>query len=174
MIFRFFSRRAWAPETIEGLYGAIVAQARQPAFYADHGVPDSVDGRFDLIVLHLVLLLRRLRRESAETLGQQVFDRFCRDMEDNLREMGVSDLAVPKRMRTIGEAFYGRAASYDAALDASDPTPLVAALARNIYGVAEAPGALRMAEYVSSAESALAAQSVAEIATGRLVFPTLR
>lgn len=176
MIFNLFSRRSRTQDTIERLYGAIVAQARTPAFYTDYGVPDTVEGRFDLIVLHVVLLLRRLRADTSEAqaLAQKIFDWFCRDMEHNLREMGVSDLGVPKRMRAIGEAFYGRAGSYDAAFNENDPSPLVAALARNIYGVAEAPGALRMAEYVRRAEAALAGLTVAEIAAGGLVFPPLR
>ncbi len=180
MIFNLFFRGGRTHETIEGLYGVIVAQARAPAFYTDYGVPDMVESRFDLIMLHLILLLRRLRGETSEAqaLAQKVFDRFCRDMEHNLREMGVSDLSVPKRMRAVGEAFYGRAGSYDAAFDAAfhenDPSPLVAALARNIYGNAEAPGASRLAAYVRSAEAALADQALAEIAAGKLHFPPLR
>jgi hypothetical protein len=96
--------------SIRDLYSAIVAQARSPAFYTSYGVPDTVHGRFDLIVLHLVLLLARLDREaaSARGIGQKLFDLFCRDLDANLREMGVGDLAVPKRMRHFGEAFYGR------------------------------------------------------------------
>ena len=122
-------RRARNNHNIQSLYGAIVAQARSPAFYTLYGVEDTVEGRFELIVLHLVLLLRRLaRREGANAsaqhpfdpaLGQPLFDAFCRDLDDNLREMGVGDLAVPRRMRRFGEAFYGRQAAYDAAFAAS-------------------------------------------------------
>jgi cytochrome b pre-mRNA-processing protein 3 len=84
------------------LYGAIVAQARSPSFYRDYGVPDTVGGRLDMIILHLVLLLARLKGESAQAaaLGQHVFDAFCRDIDDNFREMGVGDLAVPREMRS--------------------------------------------------------------------------
>ena len=104
--------------TIAALYGAIVAQARDPRFYEAYGVPDTVLGRFDLIVLHLALVLRRLREgdASARTLAQGLFDAFCRDMDHNLREMGVGDQGVPRQMRRVGEAFYGRAQAYDAAL----------------------------------------------------------
>lgn len=96
--------------SIRDLYGAIVAQARCVAFYRDYGVPDTVEGRFDLIVLHIVLLLARLDREgsSVRGIGQKLFDVFCSDLDANLREMGTGDLAVPKRMRAFGEAFYGR------------------------------------------------------------------
>src|SRR5579883_1244520 len=99
-----------------------------------YGVPDSVEGRFDLIVLHLVLVLAPLEADasSGRAIGQKLFDEFCRDMDDNLREMGVGDLAVPKKMRQFAEAFYGRQAAYRAALAASDERELANALARNI------------------------------------------
>ena len=105
--------------TIAALYGAIVAQARAARSSTQaYGVPDTVLGRFDLIVLHLVLLLRRLRAGEAahRALAQGVFDAFCRDMDHNLREMGISDQGVPRQMRRVGEAFYGRAQAYEAAL----------------------------------------------------------
>ena len=129
-------RRSDPIRNIQGLYGAIVAQARAPIFYFHLGVPDSVEGRFELIVLHLMLVLRRLgadgvaasEREPSlgpgSAVGQQLFDVFCRDLDDNLREMGVGDLAVPRRMRQFGEAFYGRQAAYAAALGAVDPQSL--------------------------------------------------
>ncbi len=117
MILRLF-RRSSHNRTIRDLYGMIVAQARSPAFYADYGVPDTVEGRFDLIVLHLVLAAAPARRGGRlrAPVGQKLFDAFCRDLDDNLREMGVGDLAVPKRMRRFAEAFYGRQAAYLAAL----------------------------------------------------------
>ena len=100
--------------TIEAIYGMIVTQAREPLFYRDLGVPDTVNGRFDLLVLHLWMVLRRLKSiEGGADLSQALFDRFCDDMDANLREMGVGDLTVPKRMQAFGEAFYGRAAAYD-------------------------------------------------------------
>ena len=139
MILRPF-RRSAENRTIASLYGMIVAQARSAAFYADYGVPDTVQGRFDLIVLHLVLLLRRLARNdgparglAGRNLGQRLFDTFCRDLDGNLREMGIGDLAVPKHMRHFGEAFYGRQAAYLAALDAADERDFENALARNIF-----------------------------------------
>ena len=105
--------------TIEAIYGMIVTQAREPLFYRDFGVPDTVNGRFDLLVLHLWMVLRRLKPiEGGAGLAQTLFDRFCDDMDANLREMGVGDLTVPKRMQAFGEAFYGRAAAYDLALAA--------------------------------------------------------
>ena len=167
----------WRPSsnaTIEAVYGMIVAQARSPDFYRGYGVPDTVTGRFDMIVLHVVLVLRRLRGLSASTnlppLGQQIFDRFCQDMDDNFREMGVGDLAVPKEMKRVAEAFYGRAAVYEAALGDDDGSGgLARALARNVYGVAEpSPGAQRLADYMKEAERELASQ---DPAAGRVRFP---
>jgi cytochrome b pre-mRNA-processing protein 3 len=155
------------------LYGAIVAQARLPVFYAAHGVPDTVLGRFDLIVLHLVMVMARLSPARAgPTLAQGLFDHFCRDLDDNLREMGVGDLAVPKEMRRFGEAFYGRQAAYLAALAAADDGELVPALARNIFGTASIPdGAVWLARYVRQAMRVLDAQGEAALSRGEISFP---
>ena len=112
-----------------------------PCFYRDYAVADTVNGRFDLIVLHLSLLLDRLAQDPAlRDLGQGIFDRFCQDMDDNLREMGIGDLAVPKEMRRMGEAFYGRAQAYRAALAAADEQALAEALsAQYLWRFAGAP-----------------------------------
>ena len=173
-MFRIFARHQQA-DTIRALYGVIVAQARAPGFYATYLVPDTVGGRFDMIVLHLALVLRRLRCEPAElgALGQSVFDLFCTDMDHSLREMGVGDLAVPKHMRRLGEAFYGRACAYDRALDAKGEEVLAPTLARNVFstGGAISPGAVRLASYVRAAEACLNSQLGAAIATGVLRFP---
>jgi cytochrome b pre-mRNA-processing protein 3 len=154
---------------IADLYGTIVAQARSPIFYSGYGVPDTVSGRFDMIVLHMVLFLRRLKRESetVQVLGQEVFNLFCRDMDDNFREMGVGDLAVPKQMRKVGEAFYGRAQAYEEAL-AGDGATLVNALTRNVFGK-PALGATRLAAYVREAVRQFEQQSY--FACGGLRFP---
>src|ERR1700686_992947 len=123
MIFRLF-RRGPQARTIDALYGAIVAQARNPGFYLAFDVPDTAEGRFDMIVLHLALFSRRLGRAEGpdraaiQALSQGVFDMFCRDMDHNLREMGVGDLTVPKKMQKLGEAFYGRLEVYEHALAA--------------------------------------------------------
>jgi len=129
-----FPRGPW-DDTIARLYGTIVAQARAPAFYQIYGVPDTVGGRLEMIMLHTVLLLRRLEGEPPpiRALGQGLFDRFCRDMDDSMRELGVGDLAVPGNMRRIGEAFYGRQAAYREALAAADDERLAAALQRNVF-----------------------------------------
>jgi len=179
MILARFRRNSQA-RTIHALYGAIVAQARSVAFYADYRVPDTVEGRFDLIVLHLVLLLNRLGGRRAEAarglgqalLGQQLFDAFCRDLDANLREMGVGDLAVPKRMQTFAEAFYGRQAAYVAALDAADQRVFEKALARNIFAAGNDAGAAQLARYARAAVTGLDAQDDGAIIRGEVVFPS--
>ena len=138
-------------ETIASLYGAIVAQGRAPVLYESYGVPDTVAGRFEMIVLHTVLLVGRLKHGSLllRRLGQDVFGSFCSDMDASLREMGVGDLAVPRRMRGIGEAFYGRQTAYETALAAADSGQLVFALARNVSDVPQpTANAERLAAYV--------------------------
>ena len=181
MILAAFRRSASRP-SIHALYGAIVAQARCPAFYTNYGVPDTVEGRFDLIVLHLVLLLRRLGREDetrggigrgpADDAGQRLFDTFCHDLDGNLREMGVGDLAVPKRMQHFGEAFYGRLSAYGAAFASVDHRELENALARNIFGVAASDDrAVRLARYVHAAAAQLAAETESALLAGNTIFP---
>ena len=152
----------------------IVAQARAPAFYQVYGVPDTVNGRLEMIMLHAVLFLARLEGEAepVRRLGQDLFDAFCRDMDGSLREMGVGDLAVPRRMRRIAEAFYGRQAAYRAGLAAPDQRPLAAALARNVFAGAPAPdGAARLAAYVRAAVGALAAQDAQAFRRTQVDFP---
>jgi cytochrome b pre-mRNA-processing protein 3 len=165
-------RRPARPDTISTLYGMIVAQARLPGFYRDLAVPDTVKGRFELIVLHLALLLDRFADErELRALGQGVFDRFCQDMDHNLREMGVGDLAVPKQMRRVGEAFYGRAQAYRAALAAVDDEALVETVARNIYGGTAAAQAQRLAAYMREAVRQLKALGEVALMAGAIVFP---
>ena len=168
-----FGRRRRDP-TIGTLYGTIVAQARSSIFYRSYGVPDTVLARLDMIVLHLVLVLRRLRDAgpNGSAVGQQLFDHFCRDIDDNFREMGVGDLAVPKEMRRVAEAFYGRAKAYEAALAAATPAALEIALARNVYDIEEPPlGARRLAAYMWTVAARLGALDVGALLEGRLAFP---
>jgi cytochrome b pre-mRNA-processing protein 3 len=167
-----FRRNPQAP-TIEALYGAIVAQARDPVFYRDHGVADTVNGRLDLLMLHLALVFERLSQGNAaeKAVGQAVFDRFCQDMDDHLRQDGVSDLKVPKDMRRLGAAFFGRHRAYISALKAGDREALSAALRRNVFADQESPGLGALAAYVEAAALALARQDVAVVAAGGIDWP---
>src|SRR6478752_68106 len=127
---RFRKSPARLRGTIEAIYGMIVAQAREPLFYRDLAAPDTVDGRFDMLLVQLWLVLRRLDPKSE--LAQGLFDKFCDDMDDNLRELGTSDLKAGKKMREFGSAFYGRTKAYDVAL-VEGREALAAALSKNIY-----------------------------------------
>jgi cytochrome b pre-mRNA-processing protein 3 len=169
-----FSRR-----TIETIYGMIVAQARLPVFYQSFGVPDSVGGRFDMIVLHLWMVLRRLRAaEAGEDMSQALFDRFCSDMDANLREMGVGDLTVPKRMIAFGEDFYGRGKAYDAALEQggaeaahdAQESALAAALARNVLNTTDSLAARGLTDYVIATIRHLDAIGAADLRCGSWDF----
>jgi cytochrome b pre-mRNA-processing protein 3 len=173
MIFRLFRRDPQAA-TIAALYGAIVAQARNPTFYLGFGVADTAEGRFDMILLHLALFCRRLGGDpvTAGSLGQDVFDMFCRDMDHNLREMGVGDLSVPKKMQKMAEAFYGRLETYDRALAAAGDDDLALALARNVLGEAAPSGsARRLASYARAAARRLDETPVAGLTGAALRFP---
>lgn len=157
--------------TIEAIYGMIVAQARLPEFYLRFGVPDTVNGRFDMVVLHLWMMLSRLRAEGAALEAQQLFDQFCNDMDANLREMGVGDLTVPKRMKKFGEAFYGRSGAYDAAIIAGE-SELRAALARNVLASDQPAAAAPLAGYAARAIAALSTIDRTALLAGAWRFPT--
>src|SRR5262249_43293445 len=117
------------------LYSTAVAIARDPWLYRELAIPDTLDGRFDFIALHAFLLIHRLQDapEPGPALAQAVFDAMFRDMDDNLREIGVSDLSVGKRVRAMWEALHGRAQTYAAAIRTPDTSALEAALARNVW-----------------------------------------
>jgi cytochrome b pre-mRNA-processing protein 3 len=150
----------------------IVTQAREPLFYRDLGVPDTVNGRFDVLILHLWMVLRRLKSvEDGAELSQALFDHFCDDMDANLREMGVGDLTVPKRMRAFGEAFYGRAAAYDQALTAGAGS-LAQALSKNILSGGDLEKARQLAFYTEAAIASLAGLDDATLRSGSWRFPS--
>lgn len=156
------------------LYGAAVAAARDPYLYTDVGVPDTLDGRFDLVGLHAFLLIQRLRHElpPGPALAQAVFDAMFSDMDVNLREMGVGDLSVGRKVRIMWEAFHGRSAVYAAALNSDDTDALETALIRNVWrgdrpsnGAAEALRRLVLAQ-----EAHLATQDLASLMRGDADF----
>lgn len=136
---RVWLRSDPAREAARRLYGAAVAQARRPEFYAGLGVPDSLDGRFELVALHLFLVLRRLKSHpDAGAVGQELVDLFVADMDASLREMGAGDLGVGRRVKAMVQALYGRIAAYEAGL-AGPREGLEAALRRNLFGTASEP-----------------------------------
>lgn len=162
-------------EAVAGtLYRSIVEQSRQPGFYSECGVPDTPEGRYDMIVAHLVLVLRRLRRAHAETknLAQALFDLMFADMDQNLREMGVGDLAVGKRVKAMATAFYGRLAAYDAALSNEDDAALRSALRRNLFRKATPTGGqvAAVAAYLRREAKRLDGEPIDSLAAGCLRF----
>ncbi|HJM61855.1 MAG TPA: ubiquinol-cytochrome C chaperone family protein [Alphaproteobacteria bacterium] len=155
---------------VDALYGALVAQSRRSEFYAKLGVPDSVDGRFDMIILHLSLLLRRLRGED-EALAQALLDITFDDMDRNLREMGAGDLGVGRRVKVMARAYFGRFKTYDTALEMGDGEALAEALARNVKPADGLAAARHIADYVVRVEASLAGQTVAALASSKICFP---
>jgi cytochrome b pre-mRNA-processing protein 3 len=167
----FRKPRLASPGTIDTIYGMIVTQAREPLFYRDLGVPDTVNGRFDLLLLHLWIVLRRLRPIAGGVeLTQALFDRFCDDLDANLREMGVGDLTVPKRMQAFGEAFYGRSAAYDLALT-DGREALAEAICKNILNGAQIENARRLAAYTEASIATLTATDDAGLLAASWKFP---
>lgn len=162
-----------AGRAAERLYSSAVEQARDPAFYLHCGVPDTVYGRFEMIALHVFLVLRRLRQggAGAADTAQALFDAMFLDMDRSLREMGVGDLGVGRRVKAMAKAFYGRIAAYDRGLD-DDGDVLNDALVRDVYrGTAPAPAALAaLAAYVRREAQALAGQPLGGLIEGRVGF----
>jgi cytochrome b pre-mRNA-processing protein 3 len=159
------------PDPSDALYGAIVAAARQEKFYAQWLVPDSLDGRFDMMVLHMFLVLDRLRSFGSEgdTLRQALTDRFFAEMDSALREVGVGDLSVGKKVRKMAEAFFGRATVYTTAMAAGE-TAMVNALARNIYAESDASKAGELAKWSLQARNVLAKLNLDEFTSGKVRF----
>lgn len=167
-------------EPAHGLYRAAVTAARAPVFYAVHGVPDTPDGRFDMVALHVFLMLRRLKRDDGTTaMAQALTDLMFADMDRNLRELGVGDLGVGRQVKALAAAFRGRVAAYDAAFDHDGEGDLAAALRRNVFR-ADAPAdtttvagaADVLAAYARAANTALAGQAAATILSGIVFFPS--
>ncbi|WP_439633710.1 ubiquinol-cytochrome C chaperone family protein [Glycocaulis sp.] len=154
------------------LYEAILAEARAPRLYAELGVPDTVDGRFDMIVLHAALVMRRLREEGegGQKLAQALFGRLFDDMDAALREMGIGDMSVGKKIKTMAEAFYGRAAAYDGALKAGDAGQLKAVLWRNLFDDApEHEGAAEaLSRHAIAADQQIRSMPADQLLEGRL------
>ena len=159
------------------LYATAVGAARNPYFYTVLGVPDTLDGRFDLVGIHAFLLIRRLQTGdgAARAVAQSVFDAMFSDMDVTLREIGVGDMSIGKRVRAMWEAFHGRATAYAGALDDADPAVLVGALARNVWRSAGHEHANRLAAVMRGQDADLAAQPAGVLTAGiaRFADPVL-
>ncbi len=156
------------------LYGAAVAAARDPFLYRVLAVADTLDGRFDLLCLYVCLLIRRLQREPepGPALAQAVFDAMFRDMDANLREIGVGDLSVGRHVRSMWEALQGRSIAYGGAIDAGDTPALETAIVRNVWrgGAAPAGAAAALARLARGQATCLDRQMLTALAAGEVRF----
>jgi len=153
------------------LYAGAVEQSRAPALYADLGAPDTVEGRFEVYSLHVVLLLDRMRGAGAAAaeVSQALFDTYVSSLDHALREMGVGDLSVGRKMRKLGEAFYGRGKSYEAAFAAlPDTAELTALVIRTVYADADPEPAPRLVAYILGQRAALAGQPLDRLLAGEV------
>jgi len=170
LIFSLF-RKDPRRTAIATLYKRIATASRTPGLYAALGIPDTLEGRFEALSLHMVLALRTLRQlpPPADEVAKDLTDAFFRDMDASLREMGVGDTVVPKRMKKVAESFYGRAHAYDSPLNSGDEAGLALALGRNVYG-SEAPAA-PLARYAFAADRGLKTVDLDTLLETGPVFP---
>jgi cytochrome b pre-mRNA-processing protein 3 len=174
-MFGVFRRRVQERQGLAGLYAALATQARAPAFYPELGVPDTVDGRFDLLVLHAWLVMHRLdAEEGGGSLKQDLFATMFGHLDLTVREMGAQDLGVGRRIKRMAEGFQGRAAAFREAWLAGDDAGLRDALQRNVFGKTTAtPDALAaLSRYVGDALGSLRNTDRTALLAGRIVWPT--
>lgn len=176
MLFHWIKRKALRRKQAAGLYQAALAQSRNPAFYDALGVADTMDGRFDLLCLHVFLLIDRLDRFSTEgrKLGQALFDAMFKRMDLDLREMGIGDLGVPKHMQKMMKAFNGRRHVYYTALQNGNTPALELAIARNVFrieGEAVPSGVEPLADYMERSYEILNAATLEDFQFAHIGFP---
>lgn len=170
-MFRFFRNRS-RDAVVDRLHEHVAAASRRPEFYGSLGVRDTIEGRFEMLALHLVLVLRALRRlpAPAEDVAQDLVDAFFRTMDASLRETGIGDAGVPRRIKSLAQSFYGRARAYDAGLDDHDSDELGEALSRNVFGGSRSGDDL--AAYALACDRALATAGLADLLSSGPPFPS--
>ncbi|SDG70756.1 ubiquinol-cytochrome C chaperone family protein [Pelagibacterium luteolum] len=171
MILSLFRKTKFS-EPVYAVYNAIVAQSRRPVFYAEWGASDTMTGRFDMISLHAALVFRRLRSSEKLTrdFSQNVFDCFFKDMDRSLREMGVGDLSVGKRIEKMGSLFYGTLTNLSSALETGDRDAVSGFVSRNFHDGKAHPEADKFADYILLCDDLLATQSIEDIMAGKVTF----
>jgi cytochrome b pre-mRNA-processing protein 3 len=154
------------------LYGSIVTAARREEFFSDYGVPDTKEGRFAMLVAHMVIVLRRLRREGepGAALGRALSEAFVVDIDDCMREIGVGDLSVPRQVNRAAAALYESARDFEVPLGGNESAPLAEALRRTLLSSAEAAAA-SVARYMHSASEKLDGQPAEDVLAGSVAFP---
>lgn len=170
MIFGLFGKRERRRAPVEAVFSRIAEASRRQELYLAGGIPDSFEGRFEALTLHVFLVLRRLKQLPPPAAGfsQELVDATFAYLELGFRNGGISDVAVPKRMKKIGQSFYGRVKAYEQALDQPSDRELVEALGRN---AAPGAGAEALAAYVRIAESNLASLDLDAILAEERLFP---
>jgi cytochrome b pre-mRNA-processing protein 3 len=174
MIFGLFKKKNSNQTIVNRQYYALTSAARIPAFYEDYSVPDTVMGRFEMLSVVMILFFRRTAKSgpSGQELAQEIVDAFFQDIDHSIRELGIGDQGVPKRMKKLAGMFYGRLETYAAALDSGDETALAAALHRNIHPKAtEIQDMSALAHWMTTTETAMSAVSEDTISRGLLVVP---
>ncbi len=176
MIFGLFGKKNNNQAIVDRQYATLTAAARMPGFYEHQNVPDTVMGRFEMLSAVMILFFRRTRasQTSGQELAQEIVDAFFEDIDYSIRELGIGDNTVPKRMKKLAGMFYGRLESYSKAMDEGDAEALATALGRNIHPkAAEAVDMSGLAGWMFEAESHLSAQSEDVIATGSATLPAV-
>ena len=165
-----------AGRTASDLYGSIVTAARRATFYSSHGVPDTPDGRFAMVVVHTYLVLERLRQEgtSGQSVSRALVEAFVTDMDDCMREMGVGDLTVPRKVKKAAGALYDCAQAFRAAESAGDETALADALHRNLLPLEAHTVAVEIAAFMRTTAAELATLPGADLLCGRVAFADIR
>jgi len=170
---KLFQRTSPTEDAALRLYRTLVEKARDPVFYSRLAVPDTVNGRFDMVVIHAMLVLRRLREGGAEAepTGQALLELMFKDMDQSLREMGVGDMGIKHHIKRMAKALFGRAEAYEDGLD-GDPDALLATLKENLYRHSTpAPEQVaQMTDYLRRAAQHVRAQNVAEMTVGQINF----
>ena len=174
MIFGLFRKKNQNHAIVERQYAALTSAARVPVFYSDLDVPDTVMGRFEMLSVVMILFFRRTANSgsSGQELAQEIVDAFFQDIDHSIRELGIGDQGVPKRMKKLAGMFYGRLETYAASLEVRDADGLATALKRNIYPeTANAPAMTGLAAWMIEAEAGLAGISEDDISRGAAVLP---
>ncbi len=172
--FKLFLKNEPDAHKIAVLYGAIMAQARSKDFFVRFGLSDDFETRFESLILHMLLVMRRLGTEG-QSVKQALMDFMVSDLDRTLREMGVGDVGVVKRMKLFMEGFYGRMNAYDAALNSADKKEILRALDKNLYGASSTDLAKldMMRDYIETQTQALAAQHTADLLDGKISFKSI-
>ncbi|MEL7485888.1 MAG: ubiquinol-cytochrome C chaperone family protein [Pseudomonadota bacterium] len=166
-------RKNPAEERARALYAEVATHSRHPAFFTTLEAPDTVEGRFEVLCVNMYLVLRRLKSENLamKDFSQRVFNAFFKNMDDALREMGVGDMSIGRKIRTMAEAFYGRVGAYEKAFDDADA--LAEAIARNVYAAEDHPRAAAWVDYAKRADDTLSNQDDAALMSGAITFPAV-